>query len=72
MSPQPEERDIIQNKKYISRVPCVFHPLTSDIFSVYFVHPIAFTSYKRVNAVHKAEQLSRLLLHTARLLIYNL
>ena len=45
ISPQPEGRDIIPNK-YISRVYCVhFNMLTSDTFSVYFVHPVAFTSH---------------------------
>ena len=51
MSPHPQGRDIISNN-YISRVYWVhFHLLTSDTFPVYFVYPIAFTSYTGLNSL---------------------
>ena len=51
ISPHPKRRDIIPNK-YISRTDCVHvHPLTSDTFPVYIVHPITFTSYTCLNSL---------------------
>ena len=49
--PSPQGRDIIPNE-YISRVYWVhFHLLTSDTFSVYFVHPTEITSYTGLNSL---------------------